>query len=190
MAIKTFTDNTTLPASDINSFLANSGLVYITSGALSLTTTNFVGCFTSTYNNYRIVLDNGGGSAAGDIYFRMLNGSTPFVLGNYYWAGTGFTSAGAAANTSGAGITYGYFGATFSLGGTSTTNVIFDIYSPLPAVRTQYTGQGVSTVGAGYNNRNVGGSLDNITSYDGIQFASITGINMSGNVTIYGYRKV
>lgn len=57
MAIKTFTDNISLPASDINTYLGNAGLVYITSGALSTATTNFQGCFTPTYKNYRVIIE-------------------------------------------------------------------------------------------------------------------------------------
>ena len=189
MAIKTFTTGEVLTNSDTNTYLANSGLVYVTHGALSNTTTNFVGCFTSTYNNYRIVFDNIGGNGAGDIYFRMLTSTTPFTLGQYYWGGVGFTSGGAASNTSGAGITYGYTGIIINSNSTSLANGIMDIYSPLPAVRTQYAGQAISTQGAGYTMRTVGGSLDNFQVSDGIQIASITGITMSGNVTIYGVRK-
>jgi hypothetical protein len=189
MAIKTFTTGEVLTASDTNTYLANGGLVYITSGALSGGTTNFVGCFTSTFTNYRIVLDNLGGSTAIDFYFRFLQSSTPYTVAQYYWAGTGFTSGGATYNTSGAGQTYAYFGATSSVAGTSTCSATMDFYSPLPAVRTFWSSTGISTVGAGYNLRNVGGAMDNFQVYDGIQFTSLSATTMTGNVTIYGVRK-
>lgn len=189
MAIKTFTDSTTLPASDINTYLTNSGLVYITSGALSNTTTNFVGCFTSAFTNYRIVLDNLGGSGAIDFYFRMLQGSTAFTTAQYYWAGTGFTSAGANYTTNGGAQAQMYFGASSTVVGTSVASATIDMFSPLLAVRTFFTSAGVSSIGAGYNLRNVGGAMDNYGVFDGIQIASISASTMTGNVTIYGVRK-
>ena len=53
MAVKTFTTGEVLTASDTNTYLANAGLVYITSTSVgtggSLTVSN---CFSATYNNY------------------------------------------------------------------------------------------------------------------------------------------
>lgn len=61
MAVKTFTDNTSLPASDINTFLANSGFTYVNSwsvgaGVTSVTLTN---AFPSTYNAFRLLWTGG-----------------------------------------------------------------------------------------------------------------------------------
>jgi hypothetical protein len=189
MAIKTFTTGEVLTASDTNTYLANSGLVYVTHGALSNTTTNFVGCFTSAFTNYRIVLDNLGGSALVDFYFRMLQGSTAFTTAQYYWGGTGFTSAGANFTTNGGAQAQMYFGASSSIAGTSTASSTLDIYSPLPAVRTFFTSASVGVSGANYYIRNVGGAMDNFGVFDGIQIASISATTMTGNVTIYGVRK-
>ena len=189
MAVKTFTAGETANASDTNLYLTNAGLVYVTSGALSGGTTNFVGCFTSTFTNYRIVLDNLGGSTAIDFYFRMLQASTPFVTAQYYFAGTGFTTAGANHTTSGGGQAQMYFGASSSTAGTSTTSASIDLYSPLPAVRTFFTSQGAGISGANYYIRNVGGAMDNFGVFDGIQFTSLSATTMTGNVTIYGVRK-
>ena len=52
MAIKTYVSSTTLSASDMNTYSANSGLVYITEVvATSGTTLSVNSCFTSTYSN-------------------------------------------------------------------------------------------------------------------------------------------
>ena len=83
MAIKTFTTGELLTASDTNTYLANSGLVYITGGALSSTAVNFVGCFTSTYTDYRIVVDSLAWNATGDLFYQFLTGTTPYTNADY-----------------------------------------------------------------------------------------------------------
>ena len=61
MAIKTFTAGSVLTASDTNTFLANSGLVYVKSqtvgsGVSSVTISD---CFSATYDNYKIIWNGG-----------------------------------------------------------------------------------------------------------------------------------
>jgi len=58
MTIKTFTDNTTLPASDINEYLTNSGLVYVTSGSTTgvANTLAIASSFTTLYEHYLLHL--------------------------------------------------------------------------------------------------------------------------------------
>jgi hypothetical protein len=74
MAIKTFTTGEVLTASDTNTYLANSGLVYITSATLSATALD--GIFTSDYDNYRIVISNIDQSgSAGLLQFNFRNTS-------------------------------------------------------------------------------------------------------------------
>ena len=99
MAIKTFTSGEVLTAADTNTYLANSGLVYITGGSLSGTATQFVGCFTSTFTNYRILLEQGTLSAAGDFCFQYLKGTTAQNANNYEYAYARLTSGGGGANT-------------------------------------------------------------------------------------------
>jgi hypothetical protein len=59
MAIKTFTSGEVLTSADTNTYLANSGLVYIAEGSTSTSVLglNFNNVFTSTYDNYRIMID-------------------------------------------------------------------------------------------------------------------------------------
>ena len=90
MAIKTFTDLTTLPASDINTYLTNSGLVFVAGGTLSLTTspTNVTGVFSSTYRNYRVLLNITARSVSNRFDMRYINGTTP-TTSLYYNGGIG-----------------------------------------------------------------------------------------------------
>ena len=57
MAIKTFSSGEVLTASDTNTYLNNGGLVYIAGGSATNTSALDVNSvFSSTYDNYRVVL--------------------------------------------------------------------------------------------------------------------------------------
>jgi hypothetical protein len=71
MAIKTFTTGEVLTASDTNTYLANAGLVYITSTAVSGSTVTVSNCFDSTYDWYKVVLFVTGTVTGSDINIRM-----------------------------------------------------------------------------------------------------------------------
>jgi hypothetical protein len=184
MAIKTFSDGNSLPASDINTYLANSGLVYITSGALS-SAVNFVGCFSATYTNYRIVctIDTHSGGAA-NIFAFPLVGTTPnTTAANYQSAGQEQPYANPAPIT-----TFGNGGASAGwafgrVNGDGASAIFYtEIFNPFVSQKTFYK---TEYVDQGYSGR-TGGLLTVTTSYDGIRF---TGPTMTGTVTIYGYRK-
>jgi hypothetical protein len=83
MAIKTFTTGEVLTASDTNTYLANSGLVYITSTTFSgAATTNTDGCFSDKYDSYRLIC-NYTGSTTVDTRLILRNGSGN-ITGSFY----------------------------------------------------------------------------------------------------------
>jgi len=84
MAVKTFTDNTTLPASDINSFLANSGLQFVAGASFSGAVSFDVTGFTSAYLFYDLRISIGSASATG-ISGVLYSGATARAT-NYYGA--------------------------------------------------------------------------------------------------------
>jgi len=91
MAIKTFTDLTTLPASDINTYLANSGLVYVSAGNFANVGTVDVTGISSTYDFYRLTftaLRTTIGNTA--INAQYMNGGT--LRNTAYFAASFFTS--------------------------------------------------------------------------------------------------
>lgn len=92
MSIKTFSDAVALPASDINTYLANSGLVYVSSGSFTAATLFDITGFSSTYNYYRLEfraqrVDTTGAST---IYAQLYNGAT--VRSTAYYASAFFSS--------------------------------------------------------------------------------------------------
>ena len=189
MAIKTFTTGEVLTASDTNTYLANSGLVYVASGALSSTATNFAGCFTSTYTNYRVVIDSISFNATGYLYYQLLDGTTPATAGNYFWAMSGYKATAVAYNNANQSQTFGYFGTTnVGANGLVIGSCSWDICGPQLAQRTLMTGQGAG-VDSEYFHLSGMNSHNLTTAYTGIRFLTNSATTFTGNVNIYGYRK-
>ena len=192
MAIKTFSDGNSLPASDINTYLTNSGLVYVAGGALSSTATNFQGCFTSAYANYRIVIGGFGSSIVGYLAFQMLNGATPETGANYFTAMTGIKSSGVASSIPLAGGTSGYLGYNYSAGSTLRySSCSFDINGPNVAQITQLLGttQGLDLANGTFNAWS-GSTVHQLSvAYDGLRIINQSGGTIAGDVRIYGYRQ-
>jgi len=190
MAIKTFTTGEVLTASDTNTYLANSGLVYVTSGALSLTATNFEGCFTSTYTNYRILIDQISMSGAGDIYWQMLTNATVINAANYAWAYAGYNSAAAADNSGAGGQVHAYTGLSLSaaVANLKIGSISIDLFNPNVAQQTNAITQSASYL-TSYRSLSGAGFHGLTTAYNGIRFTTSSAVTMAGNVTIYGYRK-
>ena len=185
MAIKTFTDNTSLPASDINSFLANSGLVYITSATLT-TNTQINNCFTSSYVNYRIVVNvdthTGGASNIGG---QLSTGGTPYTTAaNYYYAGSEQQyNGGGVVTVSNNGVNA--FWVLGRLNGNDSACFVFDVLSPQVAVKKFYQNNYSDT---GYFGR-IGGLINVTNAFDGIKIYHLSGATIGGTVRIYGYRQ-
>lgn len=190
MAIKTFSSNTTLTASDVNTYLTNAGLVYVTeASATSGTTLTIDSCFTSTYDAYRIVVSDYRTTAAS-------TGNTTMVLRA---SGTDSTS----------NYAYGYahqalFNSTsLTVGGTQsgsnwdlilqpdTTAIgtVIDLINPNLAQYTTITSSGV--VGAkstALGLRIVSGLHAASSAYDGFKMTTV-GTIANIKVRVYGYRQ-
>ena len=188
MAIKTFTTGEVLTASDTNTYLANSGLVYVGGGSLSSNITNFANCFTSTYDNYRVVVGNldNSSTTTTSLSLRLSNAGTTVDSGYEWWTMYWYASGtGSEGNASATAWQLNYYS-----DGSPAGAVAFDICSPK---KTEYTtGMGSSMAyqsgAGGYVFRQTGGVLKNSTAYDGFSLLVGNG-TMSGTVSIYGYRK-
>ena len=66
MAVQTFTSGQVLTAADTNTYLANSGLVYVTSGTIGVAVSSVTvsSVFSSTYDSYKIVISGMSTSAS------------------------------------------------------------------------------------------------------------------------------
>jgi len=178
MGVKTFAVSEVLTASDTNTYLANSGLVYVKQQTItSGSSLNVTSAFSSTYDRYRITIDGIVASGGGDVRFQL--GST---TANYYGVYNYQAPAGTTA------VFYTNNGSTAYIGGHDAyadQTISMDIANPNKAIRTTFTGQAFG------NNYyfNFGYQLADTTQYT--DFTIYTGgpTWSSGTITVYGYRK-
>ena len=184
MAVKTFT-STTLSASDTNTYLANAGLVYVASTTFSASTgVEMSNCFSSTYDNYKILITYYGSSASNSTW-QMMTGTNTKETGSvyyrfgYYWQSS-IVGLNSGPNTSDFITNHGTTSSIFSaaeitcfrpnISGVRTTSLInaYDAASSLVITTTE--------------------TVATTTAYTGFYFAPALG-NITGTITVYGYRK-
>jgi hypothetical protein len=181
MAIKTFTTGEVLTAADTNTYLANSGLVYVTSatvgsGVSSVTLTN---CFNSSYDAYEVVLSNVDCSAGTSAFTVQLadGGGTPATT-NYKSTGFYMTYVSTTVN----GINGTAWEA--SLSSTNFGGKI-SIFNPFLAVASYYN----NTTPDDTYLRVYGGIHTTATSYPSLKLTPNAGTLTGGTIAVYGYRK-
>lgn len=168
------------------SSIANSGGSASASGATTtftgVTSLSLNGVFTSTYTNYRIVL-NSVASTGTLINMRMRAAGTDATGGNYLWninyispAGGAYTSYGNGNNVTLASIA--------SVVGTSTAPASLDVFYPQLARPTSVQGGGTFGDSNGVSNYFVHNLS---TAYDGFTIYPASG-NMTGTISVYGYK--
>lgn len=166
------------------------GLVFITTATASNTSSilNIVGCFSSTYDNYRIVMTNVSTPVPNSIYFRALNGSTAATGVNYSYSNYGLSTRASSISASNYDQTKGYLG--FDCYNAESNVGSFDIYHPFLVKRTFLYGntQGLNSGFNGFNFRTAGAMYDAGVSIDGIQFLTDSA-NLTASISIYGYKK-
>lgn len=190
MAVKTFTAGAVLTASDTNTYLANAGLVYITSTAAGTAASSLVisNAFSATYDSYRIVISNltMSSTAAGTIIYAKMHDGTNPASTNYNWAYIRLDIAGGvSAVSSGALQTDGVI---VGRGTGDKFGTAFDVVNPNLATHTLFPFLSALNVSTGYIYTG-GGMHQTSTAYTGIQFAPSTGTITGGVFAVYGYRK-
>lgn len=180
MAISsTFTTGQVFTAADAN-LMANSGLVYITqatigSAVASVTVSN---CFSSTYDNYRILIVGYNASATVATRFQLSNSTstTYSTSGWIYQYGGAFSTETATAQTA------SLIGHSSSTG---KTTAIIEVQSPFLSQTSSFTGATASNQ-YGDDRRSFDSSTNSST---GFVFSPNSGTLTGGIITVYGYRK-
>jgi hypothetical protein len=185
MPVPDFSPGEVLTAAAMDSI----GLWKVASGPLSSSTTVFESCFTDDFTNYRIVIDSPTLSASDTLFYRLYSGATPNTTANYSFAFRGLTIGGAASDSSFTAASAGITGFTQNvLNNVVLGAVSMDIYGPKLAQRTFATHLAALYAGA-FVGRSGMSIHDVTTAFDGIGFMTLSATTMTGNVTIYGYRK-
>lgn len=169
------------------------GLELITRQSLSGTATNIVGCFSTTYDNYILILDSVSTSIAADIYYQWLSDTTPLTAAAYNWAVSGFNVSGGTSNGGTTGQTFGYTGITnqTAVAGARVANGTYTVFGPMNATNDRQTFMGQASCFAGdWVIRTISSQYNsNVSPRDGIRFLTNSAATMGGTVSVYGYRK-
>lgn len=184
MSFPVFASGDVLNASDMNAV----GMWKVTTAtATSQATLSINNCFTTDYDNYRVVFTLTAVSGNVNLYWRLRASGTDSSTG-YYWGGlvvgTLGTSAVNANSPRPAAQVNPSFLSTAIPQGTST----LEISRPHIAANTPYSYVDCFNDTADQQNRMGGGIHLVSTAYDGITFGVAGGATMSATVRVYGYR--
>jgi hypothetical protein len=181
LGLSLITPTSIAATSGSGSISANGAVTFSGCTAISLN-----GCFNSTYDNYKILVE-GTRSTSNAIYMRYRASgvdtpTTGSIHGNAYIRNTGSTAAISVSASNldyfdflGASDSQSYFldmsvNDPFTTNNTlSITNTVNGLYATVQLVSTHY------------------GRMPNSTTYDGITFFPSTG-NITGTIRVYGYR--
>jgi len=198
MADQTFTAGQILTAAQMSTLQATLGLVTViptavTGGTIAtngiITVGNAVssivvsGAFSSSFDNYKIIMAGGVASATGNI--SCILGAT---VANYYSSRIKNQPDSGAPVGNGLNNTanWGYF----AQGGTQWASVDCDMLNPNLARRTVYHGIYMLGNGASSEFGSTMGFLDNNTQYTAFTLTAAGGQTLTGGtISIYGYRK-
>jgi hypothetical protein len=146
----------------------------------AVSSVNVTGAFSTTYDNYRIIVS--GGVASANALMGLKLGATAT---GYYYAHAAQTYANAAASTAAANTTSW---ARIGLGSSDTITANFELQNPFNAKFTVLNyfyndPRANGEAGAG------GGILNNSTSYTDFTITPASGTYTGGSISVYGYKK-
>jgi len=183
-----------LTASDVNTYLTNGGLVYISETLItagSATSVSFNNVFTSTFDNYQVIIDSFRPSVADrGLNFRMRVGGVDAAgATDYKNAFLGLTAAGATSNFTSTGQDNGSTGVFNSSTTVSHGSATITFFNPARTERTNI--QSHAQLFATQLFHRTGSVLHDLaTAYDGFTLLlSSTGNITTLRVRIYGYRQ-
>ena len=189
MAVKTFTTAEVLTSSDTNTYLANSGLVYVKGQTIGTGVSSQLisSCFNSTFDGYRVIIANmtmSNTTQGTAIYAKMHDGTNP-ASSAYNYAIPRVDLAN--------GTVSALYGRTQTTGvpvGTGTGDkfaATFDVLNPFIASHTIFGGLTISNDTTGYAGAG-SGMHQASTSYTSLQIIPSAGTITGGTIIVYGYR--
>ena len=182
MAIKTFSVGELATSSDVNTYLTNSGLVFIKSQVLTGTSNLITDAFSADFDNYKIMF-NGDATMSSITNINMKMGTTG---GTAYYSSRIKNSPNNGTPT-GNGIDasseWGYAGQ----GTPNYANFNMELMAPFKAKYTRFTASYLLEIGSSSEFGITQGHLANTTSYT--SFTLGAGSTFNATVFVYGYRQ-
>jgi hypothetical protein len=184
MAVKTFTSER-LTSPDINTYLTNSGLVYVTETSFtSATSVSVNNCFTSSFDHYRINISLIG-SVAGNAYnMRLRTSGVDNTSANYYYYGFYWLTSAVNLTTTAA---TGFFLNNRSATATGYDLCTVELFNPQRPVLTTHRVESMET-NTGLYIQTSGFYSATTTQFDGFTLYPASG-NITGTARVYGYRQ-
>ena len=189
MAIKTFTAGEVLTASDTNTYLANSGLVYVagaTITGLGTSGANLTGLFNSTYKNYRVQFLLRNPSTGLRMDMRYIAGTTPTTSGYYNAAIAGDYASNTVLYAQRSNNDTTFYGQNLQTN-VGLLSMTWDIFNPnVAGIETTHNFQLVNrNEGLAYSG---GGVQIATTAFTGVTVGTNTG-TVTLEYKVYGYRE-
>jgi hypothetical protein len=184
MAVKTWTSERVTSA-DINTYLTNSGLVYVSevsfSGAASASINN---CFTSSFDHYRINISLIGSVAGNSYNMRLRTGGVDNTAANYYYYGFYWITSAVNLTTTAA---TGFFLNNRSATATGYDLCTVELFNPQKPVLTTHRVESMET-NTGLYIQTSGFYSATTTQFDGFTLYPGSG-TLTGTARVYGYRQ-
>ena len=183
MPIKSFVSGEILTASDTNAYLNNGGLVYITGQTIgtavsSVTVSN---CFSSTYDNYRIVVT--GGVASTNIGLTLaFSGVTTGYFGGLI--GTKFDTSA----VQGVGVNNAASWTWVGFADVNSMGLVADLMN-VSSARRKYCASAFGFFQAGGYYGGFVGECTNASAQTSLVVATSSGTMTGGTIRVYGYRQ-
>lgn len=163
------------------------GLVLVASKTFTTTSSaqQIDGCFSSQYDNYRIVV-SGVGSTTGNDWLRMrlVDGTSPISTGIYYISYFYFPTGSA---TPVAGFAGTQTSINFSTIGDTAFMGTMDISNPQAEAKTMGVSQFFGSASNDWLHGSTSFAVLNTTQYEGLYLYPGSG-TWSGTIRVYGYR--
>lgn len=162
-----------------------SGLVYLTGTSVSAVSSFSLpnSTFTSTYRNYRIVIEGVGANDGNAVTMRLRASGSDNTTSNYFSSigGANLGATFSAAASSG--------GTSWTLGGSSNTKnyYVFDVMAPQVAVNTAFGGVANAAIGGNMTFSTIGGFFSATTAFDSLSVIIASPGTFTGTYRVYGY---
>jgi hypothetical protein len=166
------------------STLSSGALAFITSSTFSSTNAvNIDNCFSSTYENYVIMvnLTNATSTSASDIQLRMRTGGSTNTSSNYAFSTIYNSFNGTTTSEGGTARDSSYMG---YLAQNTKDNAVINMQSPYATQNTKWFSNYMGGIGRGGVQNNV---YNATTSFDGFSlYVSVGSSYMTGTIRVYG----
>jgi hypothetical protein len=167
---------------------ASGALQFIAASGAQSTVSNiaFNNCFSATYSNYRIIIENLIQSAAANMQFRLR-------VGGVDTAGTGYHTTRIECNNvptiSGISVaTTSSWAPSYVANSTDGTSLVIDVFRPFAVVATMATAQAARTDSTTSLITSTSSHYHNTaTSFDGFNIVPASGTVTCNNIRVYGY---